>query len=213
MWRGRKQEFPATWAPQAPACSSRFILFLLHTSVCWYSRQYTGVPHPSGCCFPGGVTGPLLCCGSSLSVITAVPCTIQLESFIWTHFSLPLKRQFEHQGSEEKSHGREGSFWVTVICWTSVSQVHDVHFRTSLSQSLWFFTDGWMDKHLTKCLVDFHQERFRCHDAQRSLPAQWFFECVIDILETGISLGVFVSDWRSSGNFSLVQEKPGGRCD
>lgn len=33
----------------------------------------------------------------------------------------------------------------------------------SLNQSVWFFTAGWMDKHLTKCLLNFHPEvQVRC---------------------------------------------------
>lgn len=80
----------------------------------------------------------------SLSVITAIPCTTQLESFIWTHFSLPLKRQFEHQGLKEESYGREGSLWVTVKCWTSVSKY--IMFSVEpIPQSVTGIFHSWMD--------------------------------------------------------------------
>ena len=94
--------------------------------------------------FPGGITCLLSGCGFSHSVITIVLRTTQLESFIWTRFSLPLKRQCEHQRLEEESYGREGSLWVTVPCWTSVSK----YIRFSLepiSQSITVIFHRWMD--------------------------------------------------------------------
>lgn len=78
------------------------------------------------------------------SVITVGPHTIQLESLIWTHFSLCLKCQFEHQTLEEESYGREGSLWVTVICWTSVSKY--IMFSVGpISQSITVIFHRWMD--------------------------------------------------------------------
>lgn len=149
-----------------------------------------------------------LCCGFSLSVINVVPHTIQLESFIWTHFSLPLKCQFEHQGLGDESSGQKDSLWVTVIRWTSVSRHTLCSFwNQSLNQSVWFFTAGWMDKHLTKCLVNFHQEvQVRCYpEVPSSSVILWMYD---GYFETGIYHLVYlwyISDWWSSWNFSVVQ--------
>lgn len=124
--------------PRASPCSAKCVLFLL------MFKAAHGSPQTSWYCFPRGITWLLSSCGFPLSVITAVPPTIQLESSIWTHFSLPLKRQFEHQSLEEESYGREGSLWVTVICWTSVSK----YIRFSLepiSQSITVIFHRWMD--------------------------------------------------------------------
>lgn len=85
-----------------------------------------------------------LCCGFSLSVINVVPHTIQFESFIWTHFSLPLKCQFEHQGLGDESSGQKDSLWVTVICWTSVSR-HIMFILEPISQSISVIFHSWMD--------------------------------------------------------------------
>lgn len=176
-------------------------------------RQHVVVPQPSGYCFPRRTTKLLCCCSFSFSVKTIVLHTLQPQSFMWTHFSLPLKRQFVHQGLEEESYGREGSLWVTVICWTSVSKC--IMFSLEpISQSITEIFHRWVDgptSNEMSCRVS--SRGVQVQAAQRSLPAQWFFECVIDILETGISLGIFVSGWQSLWNFSPVQGKPWGRYE
>lgn len=98
-------------------------------------------PHPLGIASPEELL--LFCSGFSLSVINVVPHTVQLESFIWTHFSLPLKCQFEHQGLGESS-GQKDSLWVTVICWTSVSR-HIMFILEPISQSISVIFHSWMD--------------------------------------------------------------------
>ena len=76
----------------------------------------------------------------------SAPYDTASESFIWTHFSLPLKRQCEHQRLEEESYGRRGSLWVTVTCWMDIClQIREVQFRTNLAINHCDFSqmDGW----------------------------------------------------------------------
>lgn len=196
--------------PWGHLCSAGPSAYALSLSV---QMRHVVVPQPPWCCVPRRVIRLLFCCGFPFSVKTAVLHSLQAESFIWTHFSLPLKCQFVHQGLEEESYGREGSLWVTVICWTSVSKC--IMFSLEpISQSITEIFHRWVDGQTSnKMSYRFSSREVQVQAAQRSLPAQWFFECVIDILETGISLGIFVSGWRSSWDFSTVQGKPWGRYE
>lgn len=195
-------------APPSP-CSARSVLFMPRPLVCWYSRRHMVAPNSLGVVPSEELLG-CSCAVRFLSVITVVPAYYPAwELYLDTFLSSP-------QTSDWTPGIRRAIIWarrfplgdcdVLDICF----QIRYVHCRTHLSVNHCDFSqmDGWVDKPLTKCLVNTHQGKFRYSAAQRSLPAQWLFECMIDILETGISLDISVSGGWSSWNFSTIQRQP-----
>ena len=110
----------------------------------WCSRQHMEVPKPLDVVSRRNYLTALRLWIFSFCHNYSAPYDTASESFIWTRFSLPLKRQCEHQRLEEESYGRRGSLWVTVTCWTSVSKY--VRFSLEpISQSITVIFHRWMD--------------------------------------------------------------------
>lgn len=167
-----EQEPPHYGAPETAPCWARSGLFSLCPSVSLNVRAAHGGPPSLSILLSQRNYWAALLLWFSFSVITAVPCATQLESFIWTHFSLPLKRQFEHQGLEEESYGREGSLWVTVKCWTSVSKYVMFNIKP-IPQSVTGIFHSWMDGQIyNKMSCRLSSREVQEQTAERSLPAQ-----------------------------------------